>query len=198
MSGYPILQAYPKAQSLTLSDGEVFPINRGGSFIHVLEASAEFTIRIDDTHELVGKVNQSYKLPPGSEFDKVEVVNDSGGSLTFRVLVGSGDIKVQNVTVDTISGTVTVAQTQADTYAGSAVSVGTTATSLAAANTDRKALHVRNNGSATIFVGPTGVTTANGYPVEPGEDFVTACTAQLFGIVASGTENARVLEEDTA
>lgn len=55
-----------------------------------------------------------------------------------------------------------------------------------------------NNGTATIYIGGADVTTANGAPVpsaswSPG--FELGNLDALYGIVASGTHEARVLEQ---
>lgn len=78
----------------------------------------------------------------------------------------------------------------------SAVSVTTSATLLpASALTNRTSLCVYNNGSATLFVGTSGVTTSTGFPVPAGGAFCDDVGSQpYYGIVASGTVEARVLE----
>lgn len=95
-----------------------------------------------------------------------------------------------------------------------AVSVGTTATRLDTADeaSGRRglAIVVYNNGAATIYIGGADVTTANGAPIAagtwgPGIDLegTSDLPAEtlggddheaLYGIVASGTVEARVLE----
>ena len=83
------------------------------------------------------------------------------------------------------------------TIAASNVSVGTTETSLASASASRLSVGLYNNGSATVFVGPTGVTTSTGFPIPAGGALFLdqGATAQVFGIVASGTVNVRVITE---
>lgn len=77
----------------------------------------------------------------------------------------------------------------------SAVSVATTQTLLAAANGSRRELRVANVGSATVYYGKTGVTTATGQPIAPGQTlFEDTYNGALYGIVASGTVAVRVME----
>lgn len=87
-------------------------------------------------------------------------------------------------------------------YLSRAVTVAATATLLNTASpTDSvsgSSLAFYNNGSATIYVGGSNVTTANGAPVpasswSPGFDVNPG--ESLYGIVASGTEEARVIEQ---
>ena len=79
---------------------------------------------------------------------------------------------------------------------GSAVSVGTTATPLpASALANRRALIVRNNGTATVYLGSSGVTTAVGFPLDPGQSLTLEIgTLPVYGRAASGTVEVRVLE----
>jgi hypothetical protein len=84
----------------------------------------------------------------------------------------------------------------AGTVLTTSVSVGTTATVLPAASlANRKTLVVHNSGSATIFLGGSGVTTANGMPILKGSSFSADIgSALIYGIVASGTQTAIVME----
>lgn len=60
-----------------------------------------------------------------------------------------------------------------------------------------------NNGSATVYIGDSNVTTGNGWPIEPQDIFSPSEIAhkslrgiegdQMYGIVGSGTQDVRVL-----
>lgn len=76
----------------------------------------------------------------------------------------------------------TAAQVTVDTTSGGVL--------IAALDLARKFLEIRNTGSAIVYWGPTGVTTATGYPLGPGESFTLDApmnTAAIYGIVASGS-----------
>lgn len=83
-----------------------------------------------------------------------------------------------------------------------AVSVATTATrlDLTTDNEDgvwSQSLTFYNNGAATVYVGGSDVTTANGAPVPAGTwspGFDLNADEALYGIVASGTVEVRVIE----
>lgn len=78
-----------------------------------------------------------------------------------------------------------------------AVSVANTATRLDAVAEIGEEILVFNNGSATIYLGGSDVTTANGVPVLPGSwspGLPLPRGESLYGIVATGTQEARVLE----
>lgn len=78
-----------------------------------------------------------------------------------------------------------------------AVSVASTATRLDALTEIGEEILVFNNGSATIYIGGADVTTANGVPVLPGSwspSLPLPRGEALYGVVASGTHEARVIE----
>lgn len=86
-----------------------------------------------------------------------------------------------------------------------AVTVTTTATRLDTIDeTDSvagSAWSVYNNGSATIYIGGSDVTTANGTPVAAGEHYAAdlgTVAEAVYGIVASGTVEVRVFETGVA
>lgn len=78
-----------------------------------------------------------------------------------------------------------------------AVSVGTTATVIVAANTNRRTLSIFNNdASAVLYIGTTaGVNTSTGYPVPAGTSFQdTRTESGWWAVCASGTINTRYIE----
>ena len=78
---------------------------------------------------------------------------------------------------------------------GTVVSVTTSATALpSSALTARKALAVRNVGALTVYIGGSGVATTSGFPLYPGESQAFDASLVLYGIVAAGTCEVRVLE----
>jgi len=78
------------------------------------------------------------------------------------------------------------------------VIVTTTATQLDTQPQGRDTLCIWNNGSATLFLGFSGLTTANGIPLAAGVGpicFTYGSNIAVFGIVESGTLDVRVLEQ---
>jgi hypothetical protein len=81
-----------------------------------------------------------------------------------------------------------------------AVTVATTATALATGGGEgRGAVTVITvkpaaAGSAEVYLGPAGVTTATGLPLGAGISFGLTAADALFGIVATGTVAVRVME----
>ena len=83
----------------------------------------------------------------------------------------------------------------------SPITVGTTATRILSYNNKRTSASFTNNGSTTIFVSEDqNDLAANGYPIAVGGalDLIRAFgdepQLEWFGLVASGSENLRVLE----
>lgn len=85
----------------------------------------------------------------------------------------------------------------------SAVTVGTTATHLTPwtppaglVTNPSQSFAVRNNGSATVYLGGQGVTVAQGYPLAAGAELgmdLENNHGELYGIVATGTVEVRVI-----
>jgi len=80
------------------------------------------------------------------------------------------------------------------------VTVGTTATLLAQAGTDRDGINVMiqsaKGGSTEVFIGGAGVTTTSyGHLIDPDEhfDIHLASSETLYGIVTAGTQVVNVL-----
>lgn len=123
----------------------------------------------------------------GQKTDAKSTATD-GTSITVMSVLKQISASIQaalTVRVDQLANagsSFTAAQVSVDTTAGG--------TLIAAADLARKFLEIRNTGSAIVYWGPTGVTTATGYPLGPGESFTLDApmnTAAIYGIVASGS-----------
>ena len=84
-------------------------------------------------------------------------------------------------------------------YAVTSVTVATTATPLVAARsgavgTGRVSVTLQNTGTSTVFLGNTGLTATNGWPLLPGAVITLNTTAIVYGLVASGTGSTSALE----
>lgn len=78
----PRFRAYPNDGAITIADGDTHFFNVVGSFINVKQANADFVIVLDGTNELQAAQNRRFRLTEGDSFERVEVVNNSGGSLS--------------------------------------------------------------------------------------------------------------------
>jgi hypothetical protein len=79
-----------------------------------------------------------------------------------------------------------------------AVNVGTAATLIAASGGTRQSLVVQNLGSTDLYIGGAGVTVATGLkvPMNGGTMVIDKSTAAIYGVVAVGTADVRILAED--
>lgn len=125
-----------------------------------------------------------------------QVAWEAQSGVIAYLLVASDYLKGPGVDIDAPVTKQIVTSAIGTTISAAAVTVATTATLLAAADTARQSVIVTNNGAADIFIGPAGVTTATGTPLVPGEKCsIDKTTAAIYGIVAAGTVEARVLTE---
>lgn len=78
----------------------------------------------------------------------------------------------------------------------SAATSTTTSASLALALANRKYLSLYNNGNKTVFIGQSGVSTTNGFPLPPGAllDLRIGAAVALHSVAQNGSQNLRALE----
>lgn len=82
------------------------------------------------------------------------------------------------------------------------VSVGTTATELCGTNPKRRRLYIKNVHSSKAYIGPSGVTTSNGFHVDADETIVISndspsdCSAKnaFYAVLSSGTGTVSIME----
>lgn len=76
-----------------------------------------------------------------------------------------------------------------------AVTVGTTATLIVAADDKNRHVYVHNGGGSKIYIGGSDVTTTNGYHIANNEsaDLFVPTNETLYAVVASGTNAINVL-----
>ena len=84
-------------------------------------------------------------------------------------------------------------------FAASQASIGTAAAQIVAARagvagTGRIAVTLVNAGSATVYFGASGVTTATGMPLPAGASATVNTQAAIYGIAAGGTQTIGVME----
>ena len=143
-------------------------------------------------------VGQSIKTAPNeAPFTYLGVWNDTAGSITIELRVGTGDflddrlqysgsVKIEN----TAGTTVETTQISGDTFANSQVAVAdSTATLLAATSATRNVLTVFNPiglGGAPLYIGASGVNASNGFPVAPQATATIRNRAAIYAYQASG------------
>lgn len=85
----------------------------------------------------------------------------------------------------------------ANTVKSQSVTISSTATSIpSSALSKRKILTLKNFGTQIVYIGASDVTTSSGFPLDPRDGFEMAIEEDvtLYGIVASGTADLRILE----
>lgn len=109
-------------------------------------------------------------------------ITQTGGALDVNIASGDLDDNLANVA---INNTATAVST-------SAVNVVTTALA------GRKWLYVANEGNKSLYFGETGVTTANGFPLHPGQQsefrIGASIAPQVIGGAGASSEDMRVME----
>lgn len=95
------LKNYPSEAPMTIAAGESYELKFGYqscNFLRVAVANAAFRIRLDDTYEVNAAAGKKFNTSP-ENFSKVEVINTSGGNLTFQLEIGTGEISSDEVVI---------------------------------------------------------------------------------------------------
>lgn len=192
----PRFRSYPNNGTITIANGETYPINVVGNFINVKSADQAFTIRLDGTEELRAEQNRRFKLTEDDSFSVVEVVNDSGANLTFQIEVGFGSVESDDVS---ISGTVNVeiqAHSGLSTTADDSIAATTTEQVLAS-NANRKEAIIGNlaSNSDVVRVGDNNTGAGRGIELSPGQFLTLETTAAIYVYNAhSSAQSVCILE----
>lgn len=176
-----------------LAANEEIQLDISGSYLACLENTGAFKIRVDNGP--MSTFQRGLKIESnGGPWGRFFLRDVSGAANTITLATGTGGFSDSRVNF--VGGVLDVAQVLGDALAAAAVTVGTAATLLAAADDERKSLTLRNQGATDLFIGPAGVTAADGFPVAAGEAFtLDRSTAAVYGIRASGSYDVRTLAE---
>lgn len=79
--------------------------------------------------------------------------------------------------------------------ASAQVSVSTTAELVPARRARRRVVIQNESASTILYLGPSGVTTANGFPVRPERSIALYVNDAVHAVSASGTITASYIEE---
>ena len=74
------------------------------------------------------------------------------------------------------------------------VSVGTAATQIIGANTNRYEVVITNPSTVTVYVGGSGVSTTTGHAIPAGGSITLKSTAAIYGVVATATQTVTYAE----
>lgn len=191
MSENPVVGFTVQTHAFTTGEERKIPF-LGNSFT-ILSATGSFKVGLNDGPRQAFYQGLRFDAPAGQFWNTMEIENTSGGALSVEVAIALGSITDARLNV---SGQIETLERQQTSLTSAAVSVGTAATAIVASPTvSSRSVTVTNNGSTVIFIGGAGVTTATGTPLPPGASYtVENYKAALYGVVASGTGDARYLE----
>jgi hypothetical protein len=126
----------------------------------------------------------------------LENITVSATDLDIRNLVFADDkVDVSGSSVS-ISGTVTTQDIYNTAVSSASESISTSGALVTSVLSNREMLWVYNNGTKAVFLGASGVTTGNGFPIYPGailEGKFGAAVA-LHAVAQSGTQDVRILQ----
>jgi hypothetical protein len=116
--------------------------------------------------------------------------------------IPAGTAVIGHVVVDNFPGTVNIGNVvvikptgAANPPAAAQVTTSTTSSQLIAARSTRRSVAIKNTDAAiTIYYGTGTVTSANGFPLKPGESQVVDSTAAINVVAASGTPIVATVE----
>jgi len=136
-------------------------------------------------------VEAGYYAIPKDGFDYCRITSAAAQTVKAAITRGTGGY-------DRTVGDVNATPVLATTIVTADKTIGTSATLIDAGSSGRQSVTMYNAGSNPIYVGPSGVTTANGFLIPVGQSFTAdKNTAALYGIVAAGTESLRIFVEYT-
>jgi len=95
-------------------------------------------------------------------------------------------------------GEVKVALSNSGSVLSTKVDIISTATLIPSSSlTDRKSMSIRNPGLYTVYLGGSGVSTTNGFPISSADspvEFNISDNSDIYGIVVSTASSIRIIE----
>lgn len=151
-----------------------------GEIVMLRSASTAVEVRLD--HGSVSSLGAGgvIRADAGQTYDKIHL--RSASSIDIVILAGFGDIE------DAPSFS-----TSATSMTNGTVTVGTSATLLSAANAGRAEFHIQPK-TDSIYVGNSGVTTANGVEVKKDQTYIVNVTSAIYAISPTAANDTRIME----
>jgi len=125
-------------------------------------------------------------LNTGVGGDLIRDVNRAGVKTQVVIVDLGGQGGPENLLTGQLPGSVAIATAQ--------VAVAVTATLIITTRTGRIAVTLYNQGTQTVYIGITGVTTGTGLALTAGASITINTQAAIYGISASGTQTVAFLE----
>jgi hypothetical protein len=163
-------------------------------FLRLQSASGAISLEIDGQSVGTFAPGLAWYDPTDTNatFTDIAWINDTVAAVQVEYSAGHGFIADSRAQFDNAIRTKGGGQAFTD---NGAVSVGTAAVLIIAANTKRTRAVIRA-GSNDLWIGPAGTVTATGVPtIAAGAALEVEHTAAIYGVRAVGTNNAGVYEE---
>lgn len=185
-------------------------LTSGHTGAFAMTAFRAMSVNINDAsgNVLIGQKTLAGSIPVAIASDQssfpIKVQDGSGNSISST----GGSLNVDVTNTVTVTGTVTAnagtgtftvsdaALANTDMAAAQQAVTGSAAALIASPLANRKYLFINNSGSKVIYIGKSGVTTATGFPIQPGNtlDARIGASVNVFAISASGTQTIPTLE----
>lgn len=182
-----------KTYRAEIAAGASFITGISGTYFSVLSATQDsFGVGLNGL--AVNDFAPGMKVRAPVRLEQLQIVNRSGSAvLELTYAVGDGDLDDSRLG---LVGAVLVNRAAGNSFADDgAVSVGTAATALLAANGNRTRAVIRA-GAADLWLGGAGVTAAGVPTVAAGGELEIFHTNPVYGIRAAGTVDAGTYEEE--
>lgn len=187
-----------KADNITIGANSITEISVDVRYFQILENSADdIKVSFNNQPEMALESGISIQAPNNQRIRTVRLHNDTAGAITLKYGIGEEAffdnrlILAAGVPLTTRSG---------NTVAISGATVGTSSTTLLAANSDRTRATIYNystNATDVIYISEAGPATTNDFPIIAGASLTVETGAELVGIGSNAGIDVRILEELT-
>ncbi|MEO0961117.1 MAG: hypothetical protein AAFY01_01715 [Pseudomonadota bacterium] len=185
-----------------IQPGDTRVFNVVGTFLYCFDAShTDFRVRLGDQYVQFFAQGIGLETSNGERFEKVQIENTSGADV-LQIVLGYGMGRIHDNRLSLLGGALPVEPTAANTpfaikvdptspvfpvrhsLAASEINVsvnaGGTSTVLGAANANRKAVELYNDGAGVVWVRSVNAAGRIGLPISPGETRRFETSAALF------------------
>lgn len=168
---------------LTAGESKRFPVN--GTVFHVKNAGGTFDVTIDDQDTIPCELGLGFETD--KPFSTIGIKNTSASTQTVEFYAGFDKVNDGRLVgiVNITGGLETKENNDTDYAYDSTVSITTSELEIFAEDALRKKGIIKNKSGGTIYVGKTGLSTANGFPVGNNEVFEWSEKPALFAIAGS-------------
>lgn len=181
-----------------IAAGRTWQLQTGGDYFRLVSCPDPVDVKFFRAGQEVASATQmdtGFYLKPAGGFDRIDIQSATAQTIKIMVLVGDGGYDRFNVD---FSGAATISVKQGTTINDlPAVNIGIAATAIVAADATRKALRMKNAGTADIYIGSAAVTVAAAaIKIAPGETWIEdqAAPAAWYGISGVAAQSLRIQE----